>query len=726
MSTTTARILRGVFGALFALSFLLFAVLMTVRYTVLDAAWYRDVLDENRTYARIYDEVLVDPEVKSVTDDLMAGLPVDRSLIDANLRLVIPPDTLRDTINRTIITLEDYLQKDRDDIDAEFALGAIERNLERLNRAFISDIVTRLRPTAVFGLQDFAQRLLQVTDDVEAGRTPTALPAFPPVEGIEGPLTDLLVATVDDPPPDLRPQVHAAVVARDANAAFALILPLIRADEAAKSADQLREQAGGNEYDYGTEIVIDDDSPEMRTIQTVRDIIGDVLPLVTIFSAVVMVLTLFGIGYVARASGGNVVRTLAVTILVGGAFVNMVWLIVRLIIGDPLSGITSADSGLPSALRELIGDLGDSAFASFDGGILGPGQIAIIVGALALLVMWLAPKVVALVRRQGQQRLVRIGIVGAAVIAVVVAFLALRPEPVEAGDLRCNGHAELCDRRVDEVVFPMAHNAMSSSERAWIGANHDLAFPHQLDNGIRGLMFDWWTWETPDRLSEFADLADLPPEYVNLIRSLINTADPRRAGTYLCHGVCRLGYERLERGLREVKRWLHDNPNEVIVLIAEDHIPAFRGQGAMRASGLDEYVYTPPKDGDAPWPTLRELIESGERLIFFTEKRDGDAPWYQAAYKRHLMETPYTFDTPEKMSCEPNRGGTGKPLFLMNHWIQKAAPSRADAGVVNDPDFIVRRARRCEKERGQLPNFIAVDFASIGDVVAATNRLNGV
>jgi hypothetical protein len=62
----------------------------------------------------------------------------------------------------------------------------------------------------------------------------------------------------------------------------------------------------------------------------------------------------------------------------------------------------------------------------------------------------------------------------------------------------------------------------------------------------------------------------------------------------------------------------------------------------------------------------------------------------------------------------------------MNHWLSRAAPDRQAAAVVNAQDAVVERARRCERERGQLPNFVAVDFYGIGDVVAAVDTLNRV
>jgi hypothetical protein len=66
------------------------------------------------------------------------------------------------------------------------------------------------------------------------------------------------------------------------------------------------------------------------------------------------------------------------------------------------------------------------------------------------------------------------------------------------------------------------------------------------------------------------------------------------------------------------------------------------------------------------------------------------------------------------------------PLFLLDNWIQRTAPDRADAAQVNRRAFIVERARRCGVARGELPNFIAVDFFTIGDILGAVDDLNGV
>jgi hypothetical protein len=45
---------------------------------------------------------------------------------------------------------------------------------------------------------------------------------------------------------------------------------------------------------------------------------------------------------------------------------------------------------------------------------------------------------------------------------------------------------------------------------------------------------------------------------------------------------------------------------------------------------------------------------------------------------------------------------------------------------VNDFQFLLDRAQECAEERGQIPNFVAVNFYLIGDVVDVVDELNGV
>ncbi len=138
---------------------------------------------------------------------------------------------------------------------------------------------------------------------------------------------------------------------------------------------------------------------------------------------------------------------------------------------------------------------------------------------------------------------------------------------------------------------------------------------------------------------------------------------------------------------------------------------------------------------DGEWPTLRELIDRGERVVFLAEERAGGAPWYHLAYEAAMQETPFTFRGAQALigeqnlvaGCAANRGPDDAPLLLLNHWVaMEPLPLPSDAEKVNAYEPLLRRARECERRRAQLPNLIAVNFYRRGDVFAVVDTLNGV
>jgi len=160
-----------------------------------------------------------------------------------------------------------------------------------------------------------------------------------------------------------------------------------------------------------------------------------------------------------------------------------------------------------------------------------------------------------------------------------------------------------------------------------------------------------------------------------------------------------------------------------VFVIIQDEITAEDTEVAFTNTGLVSKTFT-PKPGQT-LPTLGELIEADTRLIVMAENESPPPDWYPNAWDL-TEETPYTFVFKEDFSCDPNRGGTGKPFFLLNHWIQRAAPNRVDAAIVNDYDFLLSRAQQCAEERGKTPNFIAVNFYRQGDLLRVVDTLNGV
>ena len=305
-----------------------------------------------------------------------------------------------------------------------------------------------------------------------------------------------------------------------------------------------------------------------------------------------------------------------------------------------------------------------------------------------------------------------------ALLAALIA-MALAAAGAEAAKQRCNGMKILCERTFDQVVLPGTHNAMSSASLGWKLPNQSLAIPEQLDGGIRALLLD-------------THYGRLQPD------GTVRTDDDGEVtegvrGTYLCHVLCEIGATPLAPALRQIRKWLNANPDNVLLIENEDYISSADFVAAMEKSGLLDRVYRGPR---TPWKTLGQMIKKRHQVVMLADRNsNGDPKWYRPTYKGIMQETPYTFNPPSKLtdpanwpeSCQPNRGGTDGSLFLMNHWSPSTAPPEPNleqSAQVNALDVILGRARTCAEIRGRIPTLIAVDQFQVGGLIPAVKQLN--
>ena len=342
------------------------------------------------------------------------------------------------------------------------------------------------------------------------------------------------------------------------------------------------------------------------------------------------------------------------------------------------------------------------------------------------------------------RRLIAIAIPVVLIVIGVGAFIGTggvsSAAPAAGG---CNGHDELCDRPFDEVALAATHNSMSAPLPDWFSTQQDHPIPQQLRDGIRGLLIDThYADRLPNgRLRTVLDPQSPRQDGVSAeqaaaalrIRDRLGFAGEGKRGMYLCHSFCELGGTPLEPVLDDIHTFLVANPGEVLVIVNQDYVKPADFVAAMQDAELDRFVYRGPVDGS--WPTLREMIDSGQRLLVMAENHAGAAPWYHPVYDSITQETRFSFSRANQLtdpallpaSCAANRGPADAPLFLLNHWVTTdplPLPSQAD--IVNAYEPLLARARECQRLRGHFPNLIAVDFYARGDVFRVVDTLNGV
>ena len=397
-----------------------------------------------------------------------------------------------------------------------------------------------------------------------------------------------------------------------------------------------------------------------------------------------------------------------------GVFLLGVWLL-----ADPLAAVATVASLLGLLLLAAaaswalaaLGPVEDAQRSGArDAGETPPLGAARAAAAVVLLVGLLAVGAVALVRSVGQQP--------AAVAAT-------------AG---CNGSVLLCDRTLDDVALAATHNSMSSAADGFLVANHPRGIVEQLDAGYRGLLVDTaYGFDTgeglvvTDRSALDADRAELVAELgESAVRAAEALAERQEVlgnerDTYLCHGLCEAGATPLVPALEEVRTWLESHPREVLVVVVQDEVTPDDTAAAFERAGLLPLVHT--QQLGRPFPTLRQMVESGRRVFVLMEDETGDVPWLHDALD-FVQETPFGYSRVEDFDCAPNRGRPDNPLFLVNHFI---TPASASAGErANSEEVLSARLQRCVEERGLVPNLVAVDFFASGEVLQVVDELNGV
>jgi hypothetical protein len=314
---------------------------------------------------------------------------------------------------------------------------------------------------------------------------------------------------------------------------------------------------------------------------------------------------------------------------------------------------------------------------------------------------------------------------------------AARHEPAEASG--CNGSAELCSRPLQDVVFAGTHNSFAASdEPGWYFANQTYPIPRQLQDGIRAFLLDvHYGVRDPANGRVRTDLAaegsDRNKVAEQLPASALAVADRVAGGVglgslkgtsepFLCHTLCELGAEPLERELRAIASFLEGHRRQVLIIVVEDYVPPATIERVFAAAGLERYAETLPSGSRLP--TLGALVDRDRRLLVFAEEKGGSPSWYMPAFE-FIQDTPLGALHPGQLSCARYRGTPASPLLLINHWIPPFPPSPTLNAQIGRAAFLRTRIERCTRERDVGGAILAVDFYERTAVVDVAKQLNG-
>jgi len=401
-----------ILGVVIFVGFLLFLILNNFSDQLLSADFYKDTIAAEDTYNRIYDEVLVDDELKEKTSKLLGDIKVvDHQEIVNLLREIMPPSYIQQEIEGTIDRTIDYVNEDVDVLEAYVDLTVPLNNVKPVMFAYIDGRLDQLRvdnpgtvSCSVDGMTTLADEYLSKYIAISGGEIPLAMASLQALDPL---CRQLLFATSFDlllASPDLSQEMVQGLRSnRDAMrqpfesgdtigvlkvAARALDGPLI--DSAIEEVKM--DLSEGNRLDLIHQIAEwDDDATEAEIRSDISDVrgwlssasdFGDLTSLIMVIGGAV----LMGLVFFPTLSG--MLRWPGIALLITGAFFFVAGKIAESKVPDTLTNAieTGSDkvSNVPPSVTDLGGDILVSFGAQLTDGFVAPSLTLLVLGAILL------------------------------------------------------------------------------------------------------------------------------------------------------------------------------------------------------------------------------------------------------------------------------------------------------------------------------------------------------
>jgi hypothetical protein len=307
--------------------------------------------------------------------------------------------------------------------------------------------------------------------------------------------------------------------------------------------------------------------------------------------------------------------------------------------------------------------------------------------------------------------------------------------------ISCNNSTFLCDRPVNQILFATIHNAASTAADGFILPNHQGSILEALKAGYRGINVD-----------------------IGICRGNV---------IGLVHSSCFLGFGNLTTTFAEIALFMEENVNEVLIMPTQldfntggeftllelaaimpqsfrellyEHHPQKKNNNNTTNDTDTNTSYVTTTTITPSWPTLRELIESNQRILFFHyngERCDDDddssssssttCPYGFMNWFDYATESEYSFPDIDALlnkdeACRVTRGEPSTSSFYGVN-VFTSFPNPVTCAVLNNADFLRNHLTWCANvtqrdDNNNGVNVLLVDCWNVGEVVPVVHEYN--
>ena len=405
-------VLALVLGVVVFFGFLFLLFFSNVTDKLLSSEFYTDTISGEDTYNRVYDEVLLDPELLGTTQDLLGDIQViSQEEIVGLLRQIVSPAYLQTQVEGSIQRTVDYFNEERDTLELYVEFGPPLANIKPVLFRYIDQRIESLVLQDLGRPECTPDRVNQLADgyaarwsDLADGKVPQSVPSLESLNtACRGLIFDVAFTTVVSGS-SLNDDAKAGLLAIEGDirrefvvegdthrvmklAARPLATPLM--DDA---IDRIREELDGQDRlhlihrlaqwnDDFTEAELRDDIETSREwLNRGRTDLGKPAAWAMLIAGSIIM------GLIYYPSLKNALRWPGVTLFLTGLVFFVAGKVAESRVPDGLQALVERSSneisGVPNSVTDLGGDLLVSFGKQLTSGIDGPALTLLIIGAL--------------------------------------------------------------------------------------------------------------------------------------------------------------------------------------------------------------------------------------------------------------------------------------------------------------------------------------------------------
>jgi hypothetical protein len=167
-----------VFGCLVLGAFIAYLGSDAARGVFLNPDSYKETMEEEDIYNRVYDELLVDPAFQEKTLSVMGGYQVPSEDLASLSRDILPPAYLEMQTESAIDGVAAYLRNDNNDPHAYIDLNIPLSNIRPVVEEYLSDRIDSITLTPVSTPGELSQEFIALFLSLERGEIPQRAPSL--------------------------------------------------------------------------------------------------------------------------------------------------------------------------------------------------------------------------------------------------------------------------------------------------------------------------------------------------------------------------------------------------------------------------------------------------------------------------------------------------------------------------------------------------------------------